>query len=87
MKHILPILFFHLAIFADYSVHPDAQDVIDELIYKHGFEEEYVISILQMAEKQPKIIKSISKPAEFTWTWDRYKNLFLDTKRISNGKR
>ena len=56
MKHILPILFFHLAIFADYSMHPDAQDVIDELIYKHGFEEEYVISILQMAEKQPKII-------------------------------
>ena len=49
MKHILPILFFHLAIFADYSVHPDAQDVIDELIYKHGFEEEYVLSILQMA--------------------------------------
>jgi len=87
MKHILPILFFHLAIFADYSVHPDAQDVIDELTYKHGFEEEYVISILQMAEKQPKIIKSISKPAEFTWTWDRYKNLFLDTKRIANGKR
>ena len=87
MKHILPILFFHLAIFADYSVHPDAQDVIDELTYKHGFEEEYVISILQMAEKQPKIIKSISKPAEFTWTWDRYKNLFLDAKRIANGKR
>ena len=87
MKHILPILFFHLAIFADYSVHPDAKDVIDELIYNHGFEEEYVISILQMAEKQPKIIKSISKPAEFTWTWDRYKNLFLDAKRIANGKR
>jgi len=87
MKYILPILFFHLAIFADYSAHPDAQDVIDELVYKHGFEEEYVISILQMAEKQPKIIQSISKPAEFTWTWDRYKNLFLDAKRIANGKR
>lgn len=87
MKYILQILFFNLAVFADYSIHSDAQEIIDELVSRHGFEEEYVISILQGAEKQPKIIESISKPAEFTWTWDRYKNLFLDPSRINNGKR
>ena len=28
----------------------------------------------------------MSSPAEFTWTWDRYKKLFLEEKRITNGK-
>ena len=28
----------------------------------------------------------MSSPAEFTWTWDRYKKLFLEEKRIANGK-
>jgi membrane-bound lytic murein transglycosylase B len=29
----------------------------------------------------------MSSPAEFTWTWNRYKKLFLEEKRISNGKK
>ena len=29
----------------------------------------------------------MSSPAEFTWTWDRYRKLFLEEKRISNGKK
>jgi membrane-bound lytic murein transglycosylase B len=29
----------------------------------------------------------MSSPAEFTWTWDRYKKLFLEEKRITNGKK
>ena len=29
----------------------------------------------------------MSSPAEFTWTWDRYRKLFLESKRISNGKK
>ena len=28
----------------------------------------------------------MSSPAEFTWTWDRYKKLFIEDKRIANGK-
>ena len=39
---------------------------------------------MQLAVLQ--IIYSISKPAEFTWTWDRYKKLFIEEKRIKNGK-
>ena len=29
----------------------------------------------------------MSSPAEFTWTWDRYKKLFIEEKRIVNGKK
>ena len=72
--------------YADYSEHSEAQDVIEELVSEHGFEEDYVLTILQSAKKQESILKSMSSPAEFTWTWDRYKKLFLEEKRIANGK-
>ena len=83
---ILALLFTNY-IFADYSEHPEAQDVINTLVKEHGFDESYLVKILQTAKKQEQILKSMSSPAEFTWTWDRYKKLFLEKQRISNGKK
>jgi len=87
MKHSLSlfILFANLS-FADYSNHPQAEDLIDALVSEHGFERSYVIKVLQSAKKQEKILESMSSPAEFTWTWDRYKKLFIEDTRIANGK-
>ena len=86
---LLFILFvlFSNSMLADYSEHPEAKDVIKTLVSEHGFDESYVIKILQTAKKQERILKSMSSPAEFTWTWDRYKKLFLEKQRISNGKK
>ena len=83
---ILFVLFSN-SMLADYSEHPEAKDVIKTLVSEHGFDESYVIKILQTAKKQERILKSMSSPAEFTWTWDRYKKLFLEEQRISNGKK
>jgi membrane-bound lytic murein transglycosylase B len=83
---ILALLFINY-LFADYSEHPEAQDVINTLVKEHGFDESYLVKILQTAKKQEQILKSMSSPAEFTWTWDRYKKLFLEKQRISNGKK
>ena len=80
-------LLFSNSMLADYSEHPEAKDVIKTLVSEHGFDESYVIKILQTAKKQERILKSMSSPAEFTWTWDRYKKLFLEEQRISNGKK
>ena len=87
MKYFLSIfiIFTNLS-FADYSNHPEAQDLIDSLVNDHNFERSYVVKVLQSAEKKEKILKSMSSPAEFTWTWDRYKKLFIEDKRITNGK-
>ena len=77
MKFLIIILFFlSNDIFADYSEHSEAQEVIETLVLDHGFEKSYVIQILQSAKKQEKILQSMSSPAEFTWTWERYKKLF-----------
>ncbi len=80
-------LIFSNAILANYSEHPEAKDVIETLVNEHGFDRDYVTEILQTAKKQEKILQSISSPAEFTWTWDRYRKLFLEERRISNGKK
>ncbi len=75
------------AIYADYFNHPDSKKIIDELVELHGFKKSYVEEVFKNATKQQKIIDSISKPAEFTWTWERYKKLFIEDKRIKNGKK
>ena len=87
MKYILPILFFHLAIFADYSNHPDAQEVIDELVINHGFDKSYVVGILKDAKRRDEMLRSVANPAEKTKTWDEYKEIFLTSKRIREGKK
>ena len=88
MKYLFTFfLTFSNPILANYSEHPEAQDVIENLVNEHGFDKSYVTQILQTAKKQEKILQSMSSPAEFTWTWDRYRKLFLEEKRISNGKK
>ena len=88
MKYLFILfVFFPNAVFANYSEHPEAQEVIKTLVSEYGFDQSYVIQILQSAKKQERILESMSSPAEFTWTWDRYKKLFLEEKRIINGKK
>ena len=87
MKKILLILIFTTSYLqSDYLSHPKANILINELVNDHGFDKQFVTEVLSKAEKKQKIIDSISNPAEFTWTWDRYKKLFIEEKRIKNGK-
>ena len=53
MKYFLLIsILFTSPIFTDYSEHPEAQDLINDLVQQHGFERSYVIKVLQAAEKK-----------------------------------
>ena len=72
---------------SDYSLHPRADFVVNELVNSHGFEEGQVLDVLKNAKKQQTIIDRISAPAEFTITWDAYRNIFIEDKRIKNGKK
>ncbi len=88
MKYIFFILLFLPLTGYSYNLdHPNAKKIIANLSQKHGIEEEYVKRIFNEMKFQQSIIDSISSPAEFTWTWDRYKKLFLEEKRIKNGKK
>ena len=88
MKYIFFIFLFLPLTGYSYNLdHPNAKKIIANLSQKHGIEEEYVKRIFNEMKFQQSIIDSISSPAEFTWTWDRYKKLFLEEKRIKNGKK
>ena len=86
MRQIIIALLITFHLEADYLNHEKSQALIDELVFNHGFEQSFVEDVLSNAVRQQKIIDSISSPAEFTWTWDRYKKLFIEDKRITNGK-
>jgi|TARA_B100000029_G_scaffold516778_1_gene634091 membrane-bound lytic murein transglycosylase B len=73
--------------FADYTSGVKFDEIYSILVNQHGFDGEYVASVLSSAEKQEKIIKSMNSPAEFTWTWKKYRKHFVESKRIYNGKR
>ena len=66
--------------------HPKYELIQKALVEEHNFSPEEIKLIIGQAEKQQKIIDSMNSPAEFTWTWDRYRKLFIEPKRIKNGK-
>ena len=66
--------------------HPKYELIQKALVEEHNFSAEEIKLIIGQAEKQQKIIDSMNSPAEFTWTWDRYRKLFIEPKRIKNGK-
>ena len=72
---------------SDYSTHPRAQYVVDQLISSHNFSEEEVLEVLKNAQRQQSIIDRISRPAEFTISWNSYRDIFIEEKRINNGKK
>tara|TARA_B100001093_G_C26666735_1_gene944366 strand:- start:176 stop:1075 length:900 start_codon:yes stop_codon:yes gene_type:complete len=89
MKKILLLtsLILSFSLLADYSNHEDSQKVIDNLVMNHGFEESYVIEVLKNAKRRDEMLISVAKPAEKTKSWDDYKDIFLTSKRIIEGKK
>ena len=84
--YLLITILFSAGSFADYLNHPEIENLIEELVNTHNFDESYVLKVISDAEKKQKILDDISSPAEFTLTWDRYKAIFIEDKRITNGK-
>lgn len=52
---------------------------------KHEKSKEEVLAILNKAEFQADIIEKISRPAEGTMTWERYRKIFMTEERIEAG--
>ena len=63
----------------------DVRDFINELAKKHGFDKEYVRSMLAQSETKQKILDAISKPAERALPWYEYRDIFITPKRIDAG--
>ena len=78
---------FSLNVQADYSQRSDVQQFIDEMVAKHGFNRDDLVSKLASAKKLDGVLEAIAKPAEKVLTWKDYRPIFVTSKRIKGGNK
>ena len=81
----LLLMLVSLNVQADYSQRSDVQQFIDEMVEKHGFVREDLMSKFSAAKKLDGVLEAISKPAEKVLTWREYRPIFVTSKRIRRG--
>jgi membrane-bound lytic murein transglycosylase B len=64
----------------------DIRSFVDLMVAKHGFERSAVSKLLAVAERQPKILDAIARPAEKITPWWQYRARFLTPQRIREGR-
>ncbi len=92
MKQVTPlfaiVLFLiSLNVTADYSQRSDVQQFIDEMVEKHGFDRDQLMSSFASAKRLDGVLKAIAKPAEKVLTWKEYRPIFISSKRIKGGNK
>ncbi len=68
-----------------YDNRPEVQAFINDLVKKDKLNRDEVTRLMKSAVHQQSIIDSISKPAEHTMTWARYRKIFITEDRINKG--
>lgn len=62
------------------------QAFIHQMHERYGFSKPLLQQWLSKAQRQDSVIQAISRPAEHTMSWARYRSIFLDTGRITKGQ-
>lgn len=68
-----------------YSEHPQAKKLIAELAAEPEFNQQSLQQLFSQAEKKQSILDAISRPAEKSIPWFKYRKIFLGKKRIDKG--
>ncbi len=63
----------------------DVRAFTEQMRRKHGFDAAWLDGVIADAKSQPRIIELISKPAEKSLPWYRYRDHFLTAERIAAG--
>lgn len=71
---------------ADFSQRKEVHAFISQMVEKHAFSRGDLEQTFAKAEKQPGILKAISRPAE-SKPWHQYRPIFLGADRIKGGIR
>ena len=64
----------------------DVQAFVEELSSEYGLDASYVESVLAGSEVKQSILDAMSRPAEKTVPWYRYRKIFITDKRITAGR-
>ncbi len=80
------LLFLSLHAQANYAVHPQAQDFIKAMVSLYGFDQGALTQTFAQTQRKDSILKAIARPAEKRKAWFEYRALFIEKKRIANGR-
>jgi len=69
---------------ANYSQRKDVKNFVDEMVGKHGFDYNLLMSWMQGVKQQKTAIDAIARPAEGK-PWKDYRPIFITSKRIKKG--
>ncbi len=72
---------------ADYSQHPKASLLAQELAASGLYRPDEVLAILRETRQNPKLIQTERTAPERTRTWPEYRAIFMDESRLVNGLR
>jgi membrane-bound lytic murein transglycosylase B len=81
-------LLFSTAVYADYSNHPRAPELLSLLRNDYGFTDADIAGVTQalaQAEQIPRLIQAEQQAKEKTLTWDEYRRIHLIDKNFRNG--
>lgn len=83
---LVTVLFWPVFVSAtDYQEREDVKAFAKAFAKKHNQSETAVLKILAKAQKQQAILDAISAPAERVLTWERYRKIFIEKKRVLDG--
>lgn len=68
-----------------YAERADVAAYIETLSREHGFSQQALQDLFADAHLRQDIIDRISRPAEKTWTWGRYRSHLVDADRVERG--
>ncbi len=70
---------------ADYSQHPKAEQLVQELTGQAGYTRTELLALLRSAKKNEKLIEAEQTAPEKTLIWSEYQAIFLQDWRIRDG--
>lgn len=69
----------------DLAQHPKVKVVVDELVAEQIYSESELVEIFAGAKVQQSVLNAMKNPAEYKFTWGKYRKLFLQADRIQKG--
>ena len=64
---------------------PEVEAFVDDLVAEHHFNPDVVRQVLADAEIKQDVIDLMTRPAERTMNWERYRKIFITEKRVREG--
>jgi len=80
-----PLNWSNVSVAGDYIQRSEFISLLDELEKDHKYNRFDLITLFSDVERKDSILKAISRPAEKSLTWGKYRNIFLKSSRIKKG--